>query len=168
MRIWLAIAITISISACESAKDVTSEHPFRESLVGTHLTEKQLYLYGSDDSGYSIHNSEIVTYTYSDGIEARNQYPADVILPPGATITISRIEFSSAKTGGPHTRLVGYAEDSGSGETFPIRTIHEFLGVDLVAWQKAHPGRMLPSTTEYLERATGDKLPWQSDGPNAP
>jgi len=159
MRYSCIVIFLLLLAGCASIEDVTAMHPYTNSLIGEHVTDRTLFLYGDNQKGYSIHKKEIAS--------SERTYTTQIVLPPRAKIMIEKVVFKSTKTAGPHTLLVGQAKPNAESASIPIATIHELLRIDILQWQEENTFkntfRFIPSTDEYLKTVSSKTLPWESD-----
>lgn len=84
---------------------------------------------------------------------------ADHVLPPGTTIRAKRVALDHSMSISAGITLHGTAELS-SGEELPVRDVIENVAVDLADWQEEHGAMSLPSTKDYVARASVRHPPW--------
>jgi len=158
---WLSLfIILLCLSGCAHVDDVTLRHPYRDNLLGEFVTTRPYYLYDQGRIGYFVMNSPLVTFQVaSDGTQTPFAYPPNKVLPPQSKIRITEIGFSSTKSSGPHSALIGWASPP-DGPPIRIYLFHESLPIDLVRWQKVNGILSRPSPSDYVATAQASTYHW--------
>lgn len=164
---YLILGITLFLTSCATHLNVTDEHPNKDILLGEYSTMQELHLYKEEnEKRYTILTSELTTYTYENEIQTEHRYPAEVTIPSGAKIIFSGIDLVSDMTSAQRTELIGILFHNNND--YPVSFIHEFLGIDLVQWQKENGIFSHPSTTDYLKNAKEGPPLWANSKNNKP
>jgi hypothetical protein len=135
-------------------------HPYRTELIGRFVTSRAFYLYEQRGSEYFVLQHPIVSHVYGkDGRYRATEHAPDLVLPPGLSVVIDRIEVRSTKTSGPHIALLGKVSPPGH-KPVAIYVLLETVGIDLVEWQEQHGVLSSPGVNDYLAKAERRSFSW--------
>jgi len=164
MKLVSTLAAMGLLIGCATSRQITDLHPYAKALLSSCVTDVPLFLYRSDArQPFYPHRYKLVSYKYTEFKRIENVYEPEAILPAGTTVRGERLSLEHSMSIAAGITIYGTAVLP-SGERVQLVSVIENVGGNLIEWQKKHGLMSLPSTEDYVARASVSSAPWCASG----